>query len=82
MNTFSHGGNIEQFAKELSCEIDEIIDLSSNINFTSPQINIDFNNINISSYPTYSKLYASLANKYKVNTSLIDLYNGGSSAIF
>ena len=82
MNTFEHGGQIELFAQELSCDIDEVIDLSSNINFTKPQINIDFNNIDISSYPTYSKLFTSLANNYKVNTSQIELYNGGSSAIF
>ena len=33
MKTFEHGGQIELFAKELNCEVKDIIDLSSNTNF-------------------------------------------------
>ena len=82
MNNFSHGGNIEHFAKQLSCEESDIIDLSSNINFLKPQVNFDLNDINISTYPTYTKLYQAIANNYNTNIENIELYNGGSSAIF
>ena len=82
MKTFEHGGQIEKFAFDLGCRVDEIIDLSSNINFVKPQINIDFNTLDISSYPTYDKLYEKIALNYAVETSQIELFNGGSSAIF
>lgn len=82
MKTFEHGGQIEKFAFDLGCSVSEIIDLSSNINFVKPQINIDFNTLDISSYPTYDKLYEKIAFNYGVETSQIELFNGGSSAIF
>ena len=82
MKTFEHGGQIEKFALELGCEVDEIIDLSSNINFIKPKINIDFNTLDISSYPTYDKLYEKIALNYEVQKDEIELFNGGSSAIF
>ena len=82
MKTFEHGGQIEKFAFDLGCRVDEIIDLSSNINFVKPQININFNTLDISSYPTYDKLYEKIALNYAVETSQIELFNGGSSAIF
>lgn len=82
MKTFEHGGQIEKFAFDLGCNVSEIIDLSSNINFVKPQINIDFNTLDISSYPTYDKLYEKIASNYGVKSSQIELFNGGSSAIF
>ncbi|RXJ84442.1 aminotransferase class I/II-fold pyridoxal phosphate-dependent enzyme [Arcobacter cloacae] len=82
MKTFEHGGQIEKFAFDLGCKVSEIIDLSSNINFVKPQINVDFNTLDISSYPTYDKLYEKIASNYGVKTSQIELFNGGSSAIF
>ena len=82
MKTFEHGGQIEKFAFDLGCSVSEIIDLSSNINFVKPQINIDFNTLDISSYPTYDKLYEQIALNYGVEPSQIELFNGGSSAIF
>jgi len=82
MTDFSHGGNVEQFALSLSCEQSEIIDLSSNINFLKPNVNLNLNNINISTYPTYTKLYNTIANNYNTTIDNIELYNGGSSAIF
>ena len=82
MKTFEHGGQIEKFAFDLGCEVSEIIDLSSNINFVKPQINVDFNSLDISSYPTYDKLYEKIASNYEVESSQIELFNGGSSAIF
>ncbi len=82
MKTFEHGGQIEKFAFDLGCSVNEIIDLSSNINFVKPQINIDFNTLDISSYPTYDKLYEKISSNYGVPSSQIELFNGGSSAIF
>ena len=82
MKTFEHGGQIEKFALELGCEVSEILDLSSNINFIKPKINIDFNTLDISSYPTYDKLYEKIASNYEVQKDEIELFNGGSSAIF
>ena len=82
MKTFEHGGQIEKFASDLGCAVGEIIDLSSNINFVKPQINIDFNTLDISSYPTYDKLYEKIASNYGVESEEIELFNGGSSAIF
>jgi len=82
MKTFEHGGQIESFADELDCEVKDIIDLSSNINFIKPEINIDFNNLDISAYPIYDKLYEKIANNYKINPNQLELFNGGSSAIF
>ena len=82
MKTFEHGGQIEKFAFDLGCKVSEIIDLSSNINFVKPQINVDFNTLDISSYPTYDKLYEKIASNYGVQCDEIELFNGGSSAIF
>ncbi|RXJ83523.1 aminotransferase class I/II-fold pyridoxal phosphate-dependent enzyme [Arcobacter sp. CECT 8985] len=82
MNTFEHGGDIHNFAKSINCKVEEIIDLSSNINFIKPEINCDFNTLSISSYPKYEELYRSIANNYNVKDFELELYNGGSSAIF
>ena len=82
MQTFNHGGDINSFALEIGCKVDEVIDLSSNINFIKPELKIDFNTIDISAYPSYDSLYNSLANHYGIGTNQLELYNGGSSAIF
>ena len=82
LEEFAHGGGVEQFAKELGCHASEVIDLSSNINFIKPVINIDFNKLDISAYPTYDRLYQSIANNYTIAPENIELFNGGSSAIF
>jgi len=79
---FQHGGDVEGFALEVGCKIDEVIDLSSNINFIKPKIQIDFNSIDFSSYPKYDLLYETLANHYKVKKDELELFNGASSAIF
>ena len=82
MNSYEHGGDVINFAKKVSCLVDEVIDLSSNINFVKPNIDIDFNSLNISAYPNYSKLYKSVATHYGVKQNEIELFNGASSAIF
>ncbi len=82
MLKFSHGGGIYQFAQESDCQIKDVIDLSSNINFLKPKIDFDFNKLDISYYPDYQKIYETLAKNYGVKNSQIELYSGGSSAIF
>ncbi len=37
MTTYQHGGDIQNFAKKAGCRVEEVIDLSSNINFVKPQ---------------------------------------------
>ena len=77
-----HGGDIKAFAKEINCNTKEVIDLSSNINFIKPKIDIDFNTINISAYPNYDDLYRAIAHLYEVETSQIELFNGATTAIY
>lgn len=79
---FVHGGDVEGFALEIGCDVSEVVDLSSNINFIKPEINIDFNTIDISSYPKYDKLYETIAKHYEVQDTQLELFNGASSAIF
>ncbi|RXJ89160.1 aminotransferase class I/II [Arcobacter sp. CECT 8983] len=82
MKEFQHGGDIKSFAKKANCKEKEAIDLSSNINFLKPILDIDFNSLEISSYPNYDKLYRAISKHYNVMKSQIELYNGGSSVIF
>lgn len=82
MKTHQHGGNIKAFSQEIGCEVHEIIDLSSNINFVKPTIDIDFNSLDISAYPNYDELYEAIANLYKVKTPQIELFNGATTAIY
>jgi threonine-phosphate decarboxylase len=82
MKPFQHGGDITAFANTCGCSLDEVIDLSSNINFVKPHIDIDFNTIDIATYPNYDSLYESIADHYGVAEDQMELFNGGSSAIF
>ncbi len=79
---FSHGGDIVGFAKTHGYRVNEVIDLSSNINFIKPSINIDFNTLNISSYPNYTELLEAIAQNYGCSSEAIELYNGATSAIY
>ena len=79
MTSFSHGGDIHTFAKAHGFDPSEVLDLSSNINFISPQVKVDFD---IRSYPNYDALYQTLARHFKIQTEQVEIYNGGSSAIF
>jgi threonine-phosphate decarboxylase len=79
---YTHGGDVVSFVKKIRCELDEVIDLSSNINFIKPDIKCDFNLLNISTYPNYENIYKIIAKHYSVKKSQLELYNGGSSAIF
>ncbi len=76
-----HGGDIYGFAQTLACDVDEVVDLSSNINFLKPNITIDFNNIEIAPYPNYVALAQSIAKIYEVEPVELELFNGATSAI-
>ena len=77
-----HGGNIVAFAKEIGCDPSEVIDLSSNINFVKPNIELDFNTLNISPYPNYEKLEKAIAQLYNIETAQLELFNGATTAIY
>lgn len=80
MTTYEHGGNISVFAKQYNCTPSEVIDLSSNINFLTPKV--DFNDVILGTYPDDKELTQTLAKHYCVQSDQIELFNGGSSAIF
>ena len=82
MKKFEHGGDIDSFAKKLKCKKEQILDLSSNINFLKPKIDLDLYSLNIQSYPNYDKVYEIIAKHYKIKKINLELYNGASSAIF
>ncbi|SFV60208.1 L-threonine 3-O-phosphate decarboxylase [hydrothermal vent metagenome] len=77
-----HGGDIKTFSEQIGSKPSEVIDLSSNINFIKPNINIDFNSLDISAYPTYEKLTESIAKLYTVKASEMELFNGATTAIY
>ena len=82
MKAYSSGDKIKDFALELGCKVEEVIDFSSNINFITPQINVDFNTLNLRDYPNYESLYEKVSATYNIKSNQIELFNGRSSAIF
>ncbi len=80
MTTYGHGGDVNNFAVHCGCAHEEVIDLSSNINFITPTV--DFSSVTLNAYPTYERLTDTLAEHYGVTSEELELFNGGSSAIF
>jgi threonine-phosphate decarboxylase len=80
MTTYGHGGDVNSFAAHCGCALEEVIDLSSNINFITPIV--DFSGVTLNSYPIYERLTETLAEYYGVTSEELELFNGGSSAIF
>jgi len=80
MTAYAHGGDVNNFAAHCGCAHDEVIDLSSNINFITPRV--DFSSVTLNAYPTYEILTETLAEHYGVTSEELELFNGGSSAIF
>jgi len=80
MSTYAHGGDVNAFAIHCGCAHEEVIDLSSNINFITPTV--DFSSVTLNSYPCYEILTETLAEHYGVTSEELALFNGGSSAIF
>ncbi len=82
MMEFKHGGDINEFAKDNNFSINDIIDLSSNINFIRPELDIDFNSLNISPYPNYNNLREAIAKNYFINSKQLEIFNGATTAIY
>ncbi len=80
MTIYGHGGDVNNFAAHCGCKPEEVIDLSSNINFITPTV--DFSSVTLNSYPIYERLTETLASHYGVQSEQLELFNGGSSAIF
>jgi len=80
MSTYAHGGDVNAFAAQCACTAEEVIDLSSNINFITPRV--DFSGVSLNAYPSYEKLTETLASHYSAHSDELELFNGGSSAIF
>jgi len=74
-----HGGDIWSFAKEQNIEPHSVIDLSSNINFVKPKIDIDLNRVDTSPYPTYREMEDKIKILYGLKD--IELFNGATTAI-
>ncbi|MDP2850020.1 MAG: aminotransferase class I/II-fold pyridoxal phosphate-dependent enzyme [Sulfuricurvum sp.] len=80
MTDYAHGGDVNSFAAHCGCAHEEVIDLSSNINFISPSV--DFSSVTLNAYPSYERLTETLAEHYGVTSEELELFNGGSAAIF
>lgn len=80
MTPYAHGGDVNTFAALCGCAANEVVDLSSNINFITPAV--DLANVTLNAYPDYAALTQTLASHYDVLTDELELFNGGSSAIF
>lgn len=80
MTAYGHGGDVNSFAAYCGCAPEEVIDLSSNINFITPIV--DFSGVTLNAYPSYERLTATLAEHYGVTSEELELFNGGSAAIF
>jgi threonine-phosphate decarboxylase len=59
-----------------------MIDLSSNINFIKPEVNLHLEDLNLSIYPNEEQTYINLASSYGVSTEELELFSGESSAIY
>ncbi len=80
MTPYGHGGDVNAFAAHCGCNVCEVVDLSSNINFITPSV--DFSTVPLNSYPNYKELTQTLADYYNIHPDELELFNGGSSAIF
>lgn len=80
MTAYGHGGDVNSFAAHCGCAHKEMIDLSSNINFITPTV--DFSGVMLNAYPNYERLTETLAEHYGVTSEELELFNGGSAAIF
>ena len=80
MTAYGHGGDVKTFAEHCGCAVSEVVDLSSNINFITPAV--DFCGVSLNAYPKYDELTEALGSHYGVRSEELELFNGGSSAIF
>ena len=81
----NHGGNIYQFAQQLGCRPEQVLDFSSNIN---PEQAVDpgyLQQVRLGPYadPDYGLLKQALKTRYPYSAGVdIEVFNGASAAIF
>jgi threonine-phosphate decarboxylase len=81
----NHGGNIYQFAKRLSCQPEQVLDFSANINPKQAADLRCLQDVQLTPYadPDYSLLKRAIRQRYPVPAGVdIELFNGASAAIF
>ncbi len=79
-----HGGNIYDFAEQLGCNSNDIIDFSSNIHFEQA-VNWQDLTLNLQPYadPNYTDLKHTIKQRYALAETVdLELFNGASAAIF
>lgn len=79
-----HGANIYKYGSKISCNPEEILDFSSNINSYHPKIDTTLTNHMLVKYAdnSYKKLKLAISKKYKIKKSQMALYNGATCAIY
>jgi threonine-phosphate decarboxylase len=82
--TMKHGANIYKYAKKLHCNANEIIDFSSNINAYHPTNKLILKDEFVVPYADkkYQFLKKTIAKKYHIKKSQLQLYSGATSAIY
>lgn len=78
MNQNLHHKLLVDFANDLGCNIDDIIDLSSNTNFVKPNISFDFNCLDTNSY---ENLLQKISTLYNINSNNFTIFNNKNLAI-
>lgn len=56
--------------------------MGSNLNFLTPEIDVDFGNINTKSIPNYDKLNNQISQNYKVLKEQFEIFSGDFSAVY
>jgi threonine-phosphate decarboxylase len=82
MKKFEHGGNVYSFARKHGCSPEEVTDLSSSINFLSPNVSVDINSLNLQAYPDYSRLNKQISEFISLPETNFEIFNGATSAVF
>ncbi len=79
-----HGANIYKYSSKISCNPNDILDFSSNINSFHPKIDITLTNDMLVRYSdnSYTNLKSAISKKYEIKKSQMALYNGATSAIY
>lgn len=81
----NHGGNIYQFARQVGCLPEQVLDFSANIN---PEQAVSADNLPVTALgpyadPDYPLLKAALTSRYPYPDGVdIEVFNGASAAIF
>ena len=58
------------------------IDLSTNHNFLTPNVNIDLSRIKVNEATDFSRLYEVVSHHYKIDQNFIEVYSGINNALY